>query len=326
MKHPVFWLSLWLAALALPGRAQTAEASNVVGVKALVGADVQVREDYRIAVNGQEIFSDVPPVESRDAIFVPIRFVSEALRADVSWDAARQAVTIRQNGRTVRLAILQPEALVGGAVVRLAAPPFVYQGRTMLPLRWVAESLGSEVQEGRQAMEIRTPEAPEASAGPQKDSQGWRKVPPLMVGIDIVGWGIGLAALAWQTRAAMRAGTRDLTDKWVLAFILLAVTPATLLLQSSFWTAAVPIGAALTGLMSREAYADKLVTIANAAQGLGLLFTLVGLGLIIGPAIAEHNVEQIGLGVSVKIQATITGLFLSLVMNALVAKRSRSDA
>jgi len=347
---PVF--ILLIVVLSAPGHAQSAKASDALGVTALVGAEVRVRKDYTISVNGREIAPDVPPVEGGRTIFVPIRFIAQALGAEVSWDQVFQTVSIRLGSRSITLTVNNPEATVDGRSRRLAFPPFIFRERTMLPLRPVAESLGSQVRETPRSMIIRTPtsspedasaslssqvqeashpmqtqipEAPAPSSEGEID-QSWLRVPPLMIGIDVVGWGFALIALIWQIVAALKDGVRDLADKWVIGFILLVVAPATLRLESSYWTAAVPIGAALTGVMSREKYTDKLVTIANAAQGLGLMFTLIGLGLIIGPAIREHNVPKIGYGISVKIQATIVGLFISLVMNALVAQRSRSNA
>ena len=48
----------------------------------------------KIVVNGQEIRGDVPGVILSGRTMVPVRFVSEALGADVTWDQATLTVGI----------------------------------------------------------------------------------------------------------------------------------------------------------------------------------------------------------------------------------------
>src|SRR2546423_638992 len=49
-------------------------------------------------VNGRPVTLDVPPLLIADNTMVPLRFVSEALGADVSWDNQAQTVLITTNG------------------------------------------------------------------------------------------------------------------------------------------------------------------------------------------------------------------------------------
>lgn len=50
-----------------------------------------------IYVNGKKIESDVPPQIINGRTMVPVRFVSEALGADVDWNAENRAVIITKN-------------------------------------------------------------------------------------------------------------------------------------------------------------------------------------------------------------------------------------
>jgi len=57
--------------------------------------DLQLRLGERVAtVNGRQVSLDVPAQEYRGSTLVPLRFMGEALGADVRWDAAAQAVNI----------------------------------------------------------------------------------------------------------------------------------------------------------------------------------------------------------------------------------------
>lgn len=51
-------------------------------------------DNNRASVNGQEILLDVKPIINQGRTLVPLRFVSTALGADVSWDDQKETVTI----------------------------------------------------------------------------------------------------------------------------------------------------------------------------------------------------------------------------------------
>ncbi len=51
-------------------------------------------DNNRASVNGQEILLDVKPVLKQGRTLVPVRFISTALGADVSWDNQKETVTI----------------------------------------------------------------------------------------------------------------------------------------------------------------------------------------------------------------------------------------
>jgi hypothetical protein len=74
----------------------------------------------------------------------------EAAGGTVGWDAAEQKVTIVRNGTTLNLWIGKSAAELNGKSVSIdtnpAVVPIISHGRTLLPLRFVAESLGLDVQ------------------------------------------------------------------------------------------------------------------------------------------------------------------------------------
>lgn len=61
--------------------------------------DLQLRIGERTAmVNGRQVMLDVPAQEYQGSTLVPLRFMGEALGADVKWDGALQAVVITTDG------------------------------------------------------------------------------------------------------------------------------------------------------------------------------------------------------------------------------------
>ncbi|MFZ5644706.1 MAG: stalk domain-containing protein [Bacillota bacterium] len=76
---------------------------------------------------------------------VPIRAIIEAMGGEMAWDAAEQKATVKMQDDVVDLWIGKNTASVNGAETRTDAAPKLINGRTMLPLRFISESLGSQV-------------------------------------------------------------------------------------------------------------------------------------------------------------------------------------
>jgi hypothetical protein len=103
-------------------------------------------------VNGQMETMDTPPVIFEGRTLLPIRYVAEPLGAAVGWEAGQRRATVTLGQQVVELWIGQNQARISGAyqyiddknpgVVPLIMPP----GRTMLPLRFIAETLGCQVE------------------------------------------------------------------------------------------------------------------------------------------------------------------------------------
>lgn len=115
---------------------------------------ISLKEDYTIVVNDEKIFPDVPPVEYEGIVFVPLRFISQALGAEISWIGEKKEVQIKRGERTVIFVVGEKYAKENDKISSLIAPPFIYRGRTMVPLKWTAKSLGAEVKEKKERMEI----------------------------------------------------------------------------------------------------------------------------------------------------------------------------
>jgi hypothetical protein len=102
----------------------------------------QAAEDpIHLFVNGQEIVTDAPPVVENGRTLVPLRALTEPLGFMVGWDAVTQTVTLAKGDLFVVLTINKPVAVVDGMMVPLDVPPMVRDGRTLIPVRFVAEQL-----------------------------------------------------------------------------------------------------------------------------------------------------------------------------------------
>lgn len=107
-----------------------------------------VSEDIKVYVNAvQTSFPDQKPmINSDNRTLVPVRFVSQALGATVDWDDQTKQVTIQHNGKTIVLEIGKREAKVGESIITLDTNADIVNNRTMVPLRFISECMGAEVQ------------------------------------------------------------------------------------------------------------------------------------------------------------------------------------
>jgi len=102
------------------------------------GADITVNLD------GSNLEFDVPPMVDSGRTLVPLRAVFEALGAKVEWDAATQTVKAVKGETEISL-VIDGQATKDGEVVPLDVPASIVQGRTLVPLRFVSEAMGSQV-------------------------------------------------------------------------------------------------------------------------------------------------------------------------------------
>ncbi|MFC4302835.1 copper amine oxidase N-terminal domain-containing protein [Cohnella boryungensis] len=118
---------------------------GTIQVNAVPGKDLQI---LPIIVNGQKVrFPDTEPYVNTDGrTMVPVRFVSEMLGADVTWENSTQTAIIQYEGKTIRMPIGSNTVTVDGAAEELDTAAEMYEGRTMVPLRFVSEVLDSKVE------------------------------------------------------------------------------------------------------------------------------------------------------------------------------------
>ena len=85
------------------------------------------------------------PYTKNDRTMVPVRIISERFGAEVGWDGEKNEITIVKGGKTIILTLGKAEAIVNGEVEALDVAPEEFNGRTMVPLRFVSETLGMDV-------------------------------------------------------------------------------------------------------------------------------------------------------------------------------------
>jgi hypothetical protein len=114
-------------------------------VAAMLTPAAWAADDARVMLNGVYLAFDEQPQVIGGRTMVPMRVIFEAMGAGVDWNGASQTVTSRKDGTTVELTVGQTAAYKDGALIALDAAPVVVGDRTLVPLRFVAESFGADV-------------------------------------------------------------------------------------------------------------------------------------------------------------------------------------
>ena len=92
------------------------------------------------------LFADQEPVLLNDRTMVPMRRIFEAYDADVEWFDATQSIKATRDKTVVELTIGQTAIKVNGEEKAMDVAPVIMNGRTLVPLRFVGEALGCDVQ------------------------------------------------------------------------------------------------------------------------------------------------------------------------------------
>ncbi len=98
-----------------------------------------------VYLNDAKLDFDVPPQIINDRTMVPMRKIFESLGAVVSWDDATQTATGKKGDTIVNVTIDSKILFKNGTPMILDVPPVLIEGRTLVPVRAIAESFSCQV-------------------------------------------------------------------------------------------------------------------------------------------------------------------------------------
>ena len=102
----------------------------------------------KLYLDGKPIIgtADVPPEIKDGRTMVPIRALAERLGADVGWNPTARQVSLTRAGVTIIMTVNSKTAYVNGKPVEMDVAPYITEGRTLIPARYVAEFFGQKVE------------------------------------------------------------------------------------------------------------------------------------------------------------------------------------
>ena len=148
---------LFSAALVLILLVSLASTAFAAGVDIYIdGHKVRTEPDEYLNVGRTDIFyMDVEPEIRGGRVFVPIRVISNYFGAGVEW--MNPQVILSLGDTTVTLTVGSTVAQRDDIELLLEAAPYVRNGRTMVPLRFISEAFGCDVEYVSGSVYIVTP-------------------------------------------------------------------------------------------------------------------------------------------------------------------------
>lgn len=99
----------------------------------------------QIIMNNIKITASIPPQIIKGRTYVPLRAIAEGLGAKVNWNNELQQATVEKADNLIAFTIGNPEVTLNGKQVTIETAPYMVDGSSMLPLRFISEQLGLKV-------------------------------------------------------------------------------------------------------------------------------------------------------------------------------------
>lgn len=98
-----------------------------------------------VKVNEEVLNFDVEPVIENGRTLVPLRAIFEKLGAKVEWIGETQEIIATKGEKEVKLKISDTNAFIDNQAVAIDTAPKIIDSRTLVPIRFVSESFGADV-------------------------------------------------------------------------------------------------------------------------------------------------------------------------------------
>lgn len=95
------------------------------------------------------------PVIIDNRTFLPVRAVVEAMGGSVEWDENSRTVILTKDKNTIKLTIDSDIAFLNNEKQNIDVAPIIKNDRTMLPIRFIAESFNFNVEWNEQTQEVK---------------------------------------------------------------------------------------------------------------------------------------------------------------------------
>ncbi|MTI53307.1 stalk domain-containing protein [Geosporobacter ferrireducens] len=150
--------------------------SCAIFTTSITNAQSNIGSTPRILVNNIEQTYDTLPIIENGRTLIPMRGVFESLGAEVQWDEATKTVKGKKENTEIELKIGSYFAYKNDEKIQLDVQPKIVDGRTMIPLRFVGEALGADVQWDQNSKTVDIKTQKEENSVKQEEDSSKKKV------------------------------------------------------------------------------------------------------------------------------------------------------
>lgn len=126
-----------------------------------------------MTVDGKETEIDsgfgTSPVIQNNRTLVPVRTIIEVIGGSVNWNGDIRTTTLVYNDSEIQLVIGSKSATLNGENAVLDTEPVIINGRTMLPIRFIAEGFGFNTEWNKETKSITITKTKETAANSQPE-------------------------------------------------------------------------------------------------------------------------------------------------------------
>lgn len=108
-------------------------------------------------LNGQPLVAPYDPVRqvqepsaylsaSTGRVMMPVRFFTAAFGGEVDWSHSARRAKLALGGQLLQIWVESDYAMINAYVARLDQPPVLFQGRLFVPVRFLMEGFGAQVE------------------------------------------------------------------------------------------------------------------------------------------------------------------------------------
>lgn len=130
----------------VPPTEETTEGEELPVEEDLLNKVILTLNSTTALVDGNAVELLSPPTVIENKTLLPLRFVAnEVVGAQVDWNGETQTITITKGEKIVVVKVGINTAMIDDMPVELDVPPIIKEGVTLLPLRFISEAFGIEV-------------------------------------------------------------------------------------------------------------------------------------------------------------------------------------
>lgn len=122
------------------------DASEKIEISFKVGDDT-------LKINNKDVTVEKPYVV-KGVTLVPLRVITEAFGAEVTWNGADKSIALKYGDVLIKLVVGSKEADVDGKKSTLLQAPVINNNVTMVPMRFITENFGADVNYDNKTREI----------------------------------------------------------------------------------------------------------------------------------------------------------------------------
>lgn len=122
-------------------------------IEGLVANDEVLVKIYKILgkpvtvyLDGQVLEAALQPYSAQGTVYVPLRALAEKMGFAVEWVGEKQQIVLYKNNTQLAITIGSQLVQVNGQPIKVGSAPAVINGHTVVPVRFVAEAFGNQVQ------------------------------------------------------------------------------------------------------------------------------------------------------------------------------------